>query len=223
MASRGPKSSSSTQDLEVSRERMKCFKRYFPNSEERTRVLLEYANFSTRSGDFGEFDSIHDRYTMDPKSWWVIHGTCAPMLQSVALKLLVQPSSSSCCERNWSSFIVISIIIFIICYERNSFVHSMRRNKMTPKRAEDLVFIHSNLRLLSRKTPQYRQGETKLWDIAGDSFDSFEDVGMLEVANLSLDEPDLEAVVFTDDGNGVGHVIGDGEDDLTMEIGSNDE
>ena len=39
-----------------------------------------------------------------------------------------------------------------------------------------------------------------MWDIAGDSFNSFEDAGMLEVASLSLDEPKLEAIVFTDVG-----------------------
>ncbi|GFY93828.1 hypothetical protein Acr_09g0002780 [Actinidia rufa] len=72
---------------------------------------------------------------------------------------------------------------------------------MTPQRAEDLVFVHSNLRLLSRRSPQYCSGETKMWDIAGDQFGSLEDVGMLEVANLSLDEPELEVVVFTDDGD----------------------
>ncbi|GFY87983.1 hypothetical protein Acr_05g0016220 [Actinidia rufa] len=72
---------------------------------------------------------------------------------------------------------------------------------MTPQRAEDLVFVHRNLRLLSRRSPQYCSGETKMWDIAGDQFGSLEDVGMLEVANLSLDEPELEVVVFTDDGD----------------------
>ncbi|GFY95573.1 global transcription factor group B1 [Actinidia rufa] len=72
---------------------------------------------------------------------------------------------------------------------------------MTPQRAEDLVFVHSNLRLLSRRSPQYCNGETKMWDIAGDQFGSLEDVGMLEVANRSLDEPELEVVVFTDDGD----------------------
>ncbi|GFZ02118.1 hypothetical protein Acr_15g0007270 [Actinidia rufa] len=41
---------------------------------------------------------------------------------------------------------------------------------MTPQRAEDLVFVHSNLRLLSRRSPQYCSGETKMWDIAGDQF-----------------------------------------------------
>jgi len=40
--------------------------------------------------------------------------------------------------------------------------------------------------------------DTKYWDIAGDRFDTFEDVGELQITNLSLDEPELEAVVFGD-------------------------
>ncbi|XP_061373651.1 uncharacterized protein LOC133315984 [Gastrolobium bilobum] len=69
-------------------------------------------------------------------------------------------------------------------------------NKMTPKRAEDLVYIHSNLRLLSRKTSQYTQWDNRMWDIAGDTF---EDVGILEVATLSLDEPEIESNVILDE------------------------
>ncbi|KAG5532188.1 hypothetical protein RHGRI_026721 [Rhododendron griersonianum] len=181
----GPSRVPPHKDVEVARERMKCMKKYFPNSVDRSKVNLEFANFSSKAGEFADSDSIHDRYAMDPKSWWVTYGASAPLLQSIALKLLVQPSSSSC-KRNWSTY---------------SFVHSAKRNKMTPKRAEDLVFIHSNLRLLSRRTRQYMEGQTKMWDIAGDAFDTFGDVGELEIAQLSLDEPELEAVVFMDDGD----------------------
>ena len=78
----------------------------------------------------------------------------------------------------------------------------MKRNKMTPQRAEDLVFVHNNLRLLSRRSPQYMEGNTKLWDIGGDGFDSLEGAGLLEIATLSLDEPDMESVLFTDEGEG---------------------
>ena len=70
---------------------------------------------------------------------------------------------------------------------------------MTPHRAKDLVFVHSNLRLLSRNSSQYRQEETKMWDIAGDEFGSFDDNGILEIAHLSLDEPELEGVFFNDE------------------------
>ena len=39
-----------------------------------------------------------------------------------------------------------------------------------------------------------------MWDIAGDEFTPFDEGhGILEVANLSLDEPELESVFFTDE------------------------
>ncbi|XP_057250650.1 uncharacterized protein LOC130591372 [Beta vulgaris subsp. vulgaris] len=94
---------------------------------------------------------------------------------------LGQPTSSSCCERNWSIY---------------SFIHSLRRNRLNPKRAENLVKIHTNLRLLSRNTNEYTAGKTKLWDVGGDQFDVMDDGNdenaFLEFADLSLDEPDLE-------------------------------
>ncbi|GAV56480.1 LOW QUALITY PROTEIN: Dimer_Tnp_hAT domain-containing protein, partial [Cephalotus follicularis] len=170
-------------DMEINQERTKCIRKYFPNLEDRNKVNMEYAEFVGKNGDFRDFDSIENRYAMDPKAW-VVHGACAPMLQTIALSLLAQPSSSSCAERNWSTY---------------SFVHSMKQNKMTPKLAEDLVYIHSNLCLLSRKSPQYAQGETKMWDIGGDAFDSLEDIEVLEVVSLSLDEPEMESIVFLDE------------------------
>lgn len=172
------------QDMELTRERLKCFKRFFLDVDVRRKVNIEFANFSDGREGFDDLDSLNDRGQMDPKAWWLVHGVNAPILQKVALKLLAQPCSSSCCERNWSTY---------------SFIHSLKRNKMTPHRAEDLVFVHSNLRLLSRNTPQYHQEETKMWDVAGDDFGSLDDCGILEIASLSLDEPELEGVFFNDD------------------------
>lgn len=95
-----------------------------------------------------------------------------------------QPCSSSCCGRNWSIYI---------------FVHSLRRNKITPQRVKDLMFIHNNLRLLSRKMSIYKEGETKMWVVHEDGFDTMnmKNAGLLEVANLSFDELELEAIMFS--------------------------
>ena len=38
-----------------------------------------------------------------------------------------------------------------------------------------------------------------MWDVGGDKFGSMEDVSILEFANLSLDEPELESVLFDED------------------------
>ncbi|KAG4991493.1 hypothetical protein JHK82_025010 [Glycine max] len=183
-------------DDELSSQRIKCLKRYFPHVNVRTKVYEEFSKFSSCAGDFGSFDSIEDRWALDPKTWWVMHGSSTPILQKLALKLLVQPCSSSCCERNWSTYSI----------------HYLKRNKMDPKRAEDLVFVHSNLRLLSRKKEGYKKGETRLWDINGDVHDPLDDsAGVLEMEDLSLDEPDLEAMLFLDDGNG-------GEENETIRV-----
>ena len=42
-----------------------------------------------------------------------------------------------------------------------------------------------------------------MWDIEGDGFDSMdiENAGILEIADLSLDEPELEAILVDSEGN----------------------
>ncbi|RID75417.1 hypothetical protein BRARA_B02463 [Brassica rapa] len=47
------------------------------------------------------------------------------------------------------------------------FIHSATRNKIMPQRAEDLVFVHINIRLLSRRSSAYKEGPNKMWDVGG--------------------------------------------------------
>ena len=72
---------------------------------------------------------------------------------------------------------------------------------MTPKHAKDLVFVHNNLRLLSRSTDQYLDEKTKMWDVGGDEFGTMEDTRFLELVELALDEPELETVFFFENTN----------------------
>ncbi|XP_050378397.1 uncharacterized protein LOC126795638 [Argentina anserina] len=169
------------QNSEIAKERKECLKKYFANEDERRMVNEEFASFSACLDEFASSDFMNDRGKMDPIKWWTVHGSTTPNIQKLALKLLGQPCSSSCCERNWSTY---------------KFIHSLRRNRITPQRAEDLVFVHNNLRLLSRRTLQYKNGD--MWDIGGDDYDTIVNVngGMIEIANLSLDEPDFEGVIF---------------------------
>ncbi|KAF1872173.1 hypothetical protein Lal_00033827 [Lupinus albus] len=175
------------EDEEIYMERNKCLKKLFRNDEVRKQVSLEYANFSSKSGSFDSFDSIEDMWILDPKSWWVLHGYFASLLQKLALKLVVHLCSSPCCERNLSTY---------------SFIHYAKRNKLKPKTAEDLVYVHTNLRLLSRKSEEHKQGDTKMWGIAGDAWEDFDSAETLQVETLSLDEPEVQVVLFTNDGQG---------------------
>ena len=75
----------------------------------------------------------------------------------------------------------------------------MRRNRITPKRVEDLVFVHSNLRLLSRRE-EHTKGNSKKWDIGGDTWNEpFGGPGLLEIAYLTLDEPKMEISLVEND------------------------
>ena len=70
---------------------------------------------------------------------------------------------------------------------------------MAPARAEDIVYVHSNLRLLARHNVEYVNTATKMWNIARDSWNESDihgGVGILENATLTLDEPKLEAMVI---------------------------
>jgi hypothetical protein len=203
----------SHQDLEISKERNKCLERFFLDDHERTLTKTEFGKFSR--GIIGgkiHVAMVKDRSEIDAIDWWCCYRAYFPKLQSIASKLLVQPCSSSCCERNWSTY---------------SFIHSLRRNKMTPARAQDLVCVHSNLRLLLRSNEEYIKGPTKMWDIAGDSWeDPYGGVGMLEIASLTLDEPELEEEIMGATSETVGsnapadsESVGDGDDKKDVVLG----
>ncbi len=58
-----------------------------------------------------------------------------PLLAKVAKRVTSMTSSAGACERNWTSY---------------DFIHSKKRNKLSPQRANDLVFVFTNLRLMAR-------------------------------------------------------------------------
>jgi len=109
---------------EISSERGKCLKRYYPNPGERRAISMEYARFLGTLGAFTDPDSLRDRRFVDTKCWWILYGSSTLNLQALALKLIGQSCSSSCYEKNWSTY---------------SFIHSLNRNKLTPVRAKYLV------------------------------------------------------------------------------------
>ena len=110
-------------------EMSNCLDRYFEDENELKVVKFEFAAFS--GGRFPSPNALIDRWDLLlPLVWWQYHDSAFPTLQSLALKLLGQPCSSSCAERNWSTY---------------KFIRSLKRNKMAPARAEDLVYVHSNL------------------------------------------------------------------------------
>ncbi|XP_030958977.1 uncharacterized protein LOC115980924 [Quercus lobata] len=177
-----PKCISPHRDQEISMERSKCLDRYFEDKSKLKVVKFEFAAFS--GGRFPSPDALTDRWDLLPLVWWQYHGFAFPTLESLTFKLLGQPCSSSCAERNWSTY---------------KFIYSLKRNKMALACIEDLVYMHSNLRLLSRRNEEYVNTSTKMWDITGDSWNESEihgEAGILENSTLTHDEPELETMVI---------------------------
>ncbi|XP_078151442.1 uncharacterized protein LOC144546766 [Carex rostrata] len=68
--------------------------------------------------------------------WWSIHGSEAPYLRNIAIKILGLTCSASGCERNWSTF---------------EWTHSKKRGKLEVQRLNDIVFVQFNARINDRK------------------------------------------------------------------------
>ena len=60
------------------------------------------------------------------------------------------------------------------------------------------MFVHNNLRLLSRCSDEYLTGPTQMWNVGGDGFETFDGFRVLQLANLTLDEPEFEEMICED-------------------------
>ena len=75
-------------------------------------------------------------------------------------------------------------------------MHSVKCNRLGPKKAEDLVFIHNNWRLLSRKDPGYKKGPEKLWDVLPETSDldmTVQDISRIALLDVEEDKEDVAA------------------------------
>lgn len=98
-------------------------------------VTKALADYSTKFRRFlGSFsgDGPRERASQMPGHvWWDLHGSSAPELQSVAVKVLSQSPSSSPTERSWSDY---------------DYIKNKRRNRLLPATAEKLVYVYRNSR-----------------------------------------------------------------------------
>ena len=79
----------------------------------------------------------------------------------------------------------------------------LRRNRITPKCVEDLVFVHFNLWLLSRRREEYTKGKSMKWDIGGDTWvEPFGGPRLLKIANLTLYELEMKISLVENDDYG---------------------
>ncbi|KAL2901126.1 Zinc finger BED domain-containing protein 1 [Bienertia sinuspersici] len=152
-------------DKEVVQGVLDAFDKIGEDEEERKVLRHQLARFQAKEGIFGKLQAKYDAVSLSPIKWWNTYGAETPELAEIAVKVLSQPISSSSAGRVWSTY---------------SFVHSIKRNRLNSLRADKLVFIHSNIRLLSRFTASYKQGPHRKWDIEPESSYLDDSVARLE-------------------------------------------
>jgi hypothetical protein len=69
-----------------------------------------------------------------PHLWWFTSGSVGKLLPRIERIILAQVVSLSSCKQNWNSY---------------SFAHSKGRNRLFSSRAEDLVYVYTNSRVLN--------------------------------------------------------------------------
>lgn len=141
-------------DKEVVDGVLKAFDKIGESEEEKRMLREQLAKFQAKEGIFGSLAAKIDAVTMSPISWWSTYGAETPELAEIAIKVLSQPISSSSAERVWSTY---------------AFIHNAKRNRLNSVRADKLVFIHCNIRLISRFTSNYKDGPYRKWDINPDN------------------------------------------------------
>ncbi|KAL6511649.1 hypothetical protein OROGR_021246 [Orobanche gracilis] len=152
-----------------------AFDKIGEDEEERRVFRHQLARFQGKEGIFGSLAAKIDAVTMSPISWWSTYGAETPQLSNVAIKILSQPISSSSAERVWSTY---------------SYIHNIKRNRLNSVRADKLVYIHSNIRLISRFTSSYNDGPYRKWDI--DAETSYLDDSVARLDEIRWKEDGLE-------------------------------
>ncbi|XP_038680576.1 uncharacterized protein LOC119981502 isoform X1 [Tripterygium wilfordii] len=142
-------------DAEVKAGLYSSMKKIIPNSNDFLTADLQLDDFRKKQGLFGYENAKRSVSKRSPVDWWINFGDEVPELQKFAIKVLGLTCSSSACERNWSTF---------------NQVHTKKRNRLTTKKMNDLVYILYNKKLKDRhlKLQEVTEDPLVLDDIASD-------------------------------------------------------
>ncbi|XP_074587443.1 uncharacterized protein LOC141843279 [Curcuma longa] len=132
-----------------------------PNRQLATEAINESRLFREAYGSFSDDFAVSCRYKMDAAEWWLQFGGSTPNLKKIAVRILSQTTSSSGCERNWTTF---------------SLIHTKVRNRLSYRRLEKMVYVHYNMRLQLRAITEEKE-EQESGDV--DPFD----IGFVQTEN----------------------------------------
>jgi hypothetical protein len=176
---------------------MRVFQRLTDTAEEFQAVKAEFnLYFHTMSSYCGEHVWSFMGVKEVPNLWWFTSGSVGKLLPRIVRRILAHVVSSSSCKWNWSSY---------------SFVHSKARNRLLPSRAEDLVYVYTNSRVLNQNVPFTDEAATEWYRQTvvsedsdskgpGDLFDDYDDVSDFDTPNMSIDDKNTQGQLEEQDG-----------------------
>lgn len=127
------------EDKEVSSHWRHVLSRMVPDAERRQDIRDQLSKYRDCQGTFGLADAQEDRKRVAGSRWWDDWGISQEFknnaLQALARRILSQAVSSSCLEQLWSSL---------------NHIASKKRNRLGVEKANDLLFVSANLRMLSK-------------------------------------------------------------------------
>ncbi|XP_064956803.1 uncharacterized protein LOC135631027 [Musa acuminata AAA Group] len=140
------------QDDEIFDSAVAAICKMHPNVDHQDIVRVQFLSFVEKKGKFSS--PVAKRDARNPKinvlQWWKFHGGDTKELRDVAFKVLSQSISSLSVDRPWSTY---------------SYIRGAKRHELNSHRADDLAYVHSNLRLLSRFSSSYKYGPHRKWDV----------------------------------------------------------
>uniref|UniRef100_A0A7R9VUK9 DUF659 domain-containing protein n=1 Tax=Chlamydomonas euryale TaxID=1486919 RepID=A0A7R9VUK9_9CHLO len=128
-------------------------KKYASTVAEELELRQEWSAYQHKEGVFCGTNELMwtAARTMPAHKWWYEFARGSKKLRAVALRVLSTCMSSGGLERSWSNF---------------DFIHNDKRNKLTPQRANALVSIFSDMKLMrakARSASQGRDNDTIPW------------------------------------------------------------
>ncbi|GJU62679.1 reverse transcriptase domain-containing protein [Tanacetum coccineum] len=109
----------------------------------------------------------------DPALWWSMYGGSTPNLKKIAMRILSLTTSSSGCERNWSTF---------------EGVHTKKRNRLDATRMSNLVYVQFNANLMEKNKRRKARdhevllaqeaGEAQEWIVEGEVYEDGVEAGL---------------------------------------------
>ena len=113
------------------------------------KCIKEVGKFRLKEGSFAS-QFVQKMAKEQPAwKWWMMNaGDTCVHLRPLAMRLLAQCASNSSSERNWSTY---------------KFVHSTVRNQLFCDRANKLVYMYCNERILSCIESEYYEENMHVW------------------------------------------------------------